>query len=119
MKILFSPQVHETDRFKYEFENQKVRVTFKSKKDTFDFSGFPNGVLQLEDPETGEKLIETELEINPLISAKKENGILYVELMNFIGFDATEEERFPDWIDHTEYILPKVGEVNGQDEMEE
>ena len=113
MKILFSPQVHDTDRFIYEFENQKIRVTYKGKTDTFDFSGFPDGVLQLEDQETGEKLVKTSLEIDPLLSAKKENGILYVELMNYIGVNATHEECFPEWIDHTEYIPPKVGEANG------
>lgn len=118
LKILFSPQVHETDRFIYEFGDQAIKVELNGKTDTFDFSGFPDGVLQLEDQETEEELVETELEINPLLSAKKENGILYVELLNFIGLDATEEECFPEWIDHTEYA-PHKTKSESEDEQDE
>lgn len=113
MKILFSPQVRDTDRIYYEFKKGLIKVWFEDKTDTFDFRNLPDGELEVYDSETGEEMIETELDIQPIISAKKENGILYVELLNFIGLEATKEECFPDWIDHTEYIPPKVGEVNG------
>lgn len=119
MNILFIPQVRETEKIVYEFSECIVKTTYNGKTDTFDFSKLPDGVLLLKDDKTGESLIETELEYQPIKKAWKEDGILYVKLVNFIGLEASEEECFPDWIDHTEYIPPKVGEVNGQDEMEE
>lgn len=105
MKILFSPQVRDNEKVIYEFSEDVIKATHKGITDTFDFSGFGNGKLQLHDEETGEELIETELE-NPIINAERKDGVLHVELMNYIGFDATEEERFPEWIDHTEYEIP-------------
>ena len=107
MKVLFSPQVRENERIIYEFEENIIKATHRGITDTFDFTSFPDGELQLYDEETEEELIETELE-NPIRSARKENGVLHVKLMNYIGFDATYEERFPEWIDHTEYEPPNI-----------
>ena len=44
-------------------------------------------------------MIETVLEYNPILKATKVDGILSVELLNFISEDATEEEKFPEWIE--------------------
>lgn len=118
MKIFLAP-VRYDDRFYYEFEEDMVKATFKGVTDTFDFTSFWEGELEMVDPITEEPLIETDLEVNPISKAERKNGVLYVELINFIGVDATEKERFPDWIDHTEYISPKAGEASGTDEMEE
>lgn len=87
MKILLSPQ--RSDRkIEYKFEGEKIIVTTDNMSDTFDFSSMPDGVMEE---------IETTLSINPIISAKRVDGELSVELLNFIGRDATEEEKFPDW----------------------
>ena len=107
MKILFIPQVRGNEKIIYEFTDTTIKATHKGITDTFDFSDLPDGELQLYDDETGEELIETELE-NPIRSARKEDGVLYVELMNYIGFYASYEERFPEWIDHTEYEPPEI-----------
>lgn len=90
MRILLSPQVpiNEGDKINYEFESDKIIATFKGVTDTFDFSGMPDGRAEN---------IETTLELNPIISAERKDGVLYVELLNYTGKDATEEERFPDW----------------------
>ena len=109
MKVLFSPQLNDKFCIEYKFyesnlgkveiieatlsilgdENEKgKREIISEEQDTFDFSDLPDGVL--ED-------VKTTLSINPIISAKKENGELYVKLLNFIDTDATEEERFPEW----------------------
>ena len=120
MKILFSPQVRENEKIIYEFTDTTIKATHEGITDTFVFTDLPDGELQLYDGETGEELIETEME-NPIRSAKKENGVLYVELMNYIGVNASYEERFPEWIDHTEYVAPEIeeeGEDDGEDEME-
>lgn len=103
MRILFDPQVREKDRIAYEFSEYVIKATYKDTTDVFDFREVGNGELVLSDPDTGESLIETNLDIQPIISAKKENGVLSVELINFIGFDASEEECFPEWIEHEDY----------------
>ena len=87
MKIKFSPQVH-TEKIEYTFQGDTITATYQEQTEIFDFEGMPNGILTE---------VETNLPINPILSAKKEDGVLYVELLNFIGEDATEEERFPDW----------------------
>ena len=53
----------------------------------------PDGILETFNFRTGESLVETILEHNPILSAKREKGILYVELLNFITEDATKEEK--------------------------
>lgn len=105
MQIFLSPQVSEKN-IKYTFHKDVIVAEYDGEKDTFDFSGFPDGVL---DPAT----VATVLDINPVLSAKRENGILYVELLNFISGDATEEERFPEWFDPAER-----GAEDGGNEME-
>jgi len=94
--------INDDETIKYEFEDDIIHVTmvFEEDKytDSFDFTDLPNGQLELED-DKGNDLIETALPINPLLSAKKEEGVLSVELLNWIGSNATEEERFPEWID--------------------
>ena len=118
MKILFSPQVREKEVIIYEFTDTTITATHKGITDTFDFTDLPDGELQLYSDETGEELIDTELE-NPIQSARKEDGVLYVTLMNYIGLHATHEECFPEWIDHTEYVAPEeVEDDYGEDEME-
>ncbi len=87
MKILLSPQ-RSNRKIKYKFEGEKVIATIDNVTDIFDFSTMPDGIMY----EVG-----TTLDMNPIISAKRADGILYVELLNFIGQDATEEEKFPEW----------------------
>ena len=89
MKIKFSPQRND-EKIIYTFQSDTITATYQEQTEAFDFSNIPNGKLEE---------VETNLAINPLLSAKKEDGILYVELLNFIGEDATEEERFPTWFD--------------------
>lgn len=87
MKIKYSPQRSE-ERIEYIFEGERIIATFNGDSDTFDFSDFPDGYAEN---------IETTLPVNPIVSAERIDGELHVELLNFIGEDATEEERFPTW----------------------
>ena len=90
MFIKYSPQVSDR-KLTYEFNNDVVTATFNDITETFDFSGMPNGIADS---------IESEVfDFNPVLSARKESNILYLELINFIGEDATEEERFPEWFE--------------------
>lgn len=106
MKILFSPQVHSKgDSIEYRIDkdiiNVKIEQDGETHEDTFDFKGLPNGRLDIYDENDNER-IETDLPINVLLSAEKVDGELRVELLNWISSDASEEERFPDWVDSSE-----------------
>lgn len=87
MNVLFSPQRND-DVLRYEFDGEVITAYLNGERDVFDFSQVPEGKL---------KAVETTLPINPIVSAERKEGVLYVELLNFIGEDATEEERFPEW----------------------
>ena len=88
MFIKYSPQVSDK-KLIYEFNNDVVTATMNGVTETFDFSGMPNGVA--------DSIESGAFDFNPVISAKKENNILYLELLNYISEDATYEERFPEW----------------------
>lgn len=113
MKVLFSPQLNDKFCIEYKFHESSLgkveiieatlsilgdeneegkREIVEQYRDTFDFSGFSDGML-----DDVENAIETSLPINPIESAEKKNGELYVKLVNFIAEDATEEEKFPTW----------------------
>ena len=93
MKVLMSPQVRfDGKKIKYEFDKDIVKASFDGKEDIFDFSDMPDGVVELPMRD-----VETTLDINPIMSVRKEVGVLYIELMNCIDTNATEEERFPEW----------------------
>lgn len=103
MKILLSPQIRQ-DKIRYRFKDDVVEATYKGVTDTFDFRGMTDGVLQFFDDEDNE-LIETRLEVQPIIRAERQNGVLWVELLNVIDAKAEEHQKFPSWIDHTEYTI--------------
>ena len=93
MRILMSPQVMlEDQRFDFVFSGESITATFDGETDTFDFSGLPDGEVDF-------SKIETMLPINPILIARRVDGVLSVELLNFISEDASELERFPEWIE--------------------
>lgn len=104
MKIFLSPQVSNEENFKYSFNDNVLTVMINNEIDEFDFKGLPNGRLDMYD-EKGENLIETSLTVNPLRAAEKKEGVLYLTLLNRIGINATEEEKFPDWINAEDYVF--------------
>lgn len=80
MKIKLSPQV--ADRvLEYRFENEKIIVN----DIVIDFSTMPDGIM-------------TESEYDFLLSAKREDGILFIELLNPIDTSENRQEiLFPNW----------------------
>jgi hypothetical protein len=89
MKVKFSPQRSDS-QIEYSFSGEVITATMNEVTDIFGLSKMPDGKAM-----TAE--IETTLPVNPILSAKRENGVLWVELLNCIGLEATEAERFPDW----------------------
>ena len=82
-------------RFSYKFDGETIIATYTAEgqepiTDTFDFSTLPDGEAQVE-------LIETSLPVNPIKSAKRVNGEIWVELLWYHGPDAPASERFPQW----------------------
>ena len=94
IKVYFSPQVSDR-KIEYGFNGETLTVKIGDTEDVFDLSSLPDGELNKEDDES----IETTLPVCPVISAKRINGILHLELLNWIGKDAPYESRFPEWVE--------------------
>ena len=93
MRILMSPQVmFEDKRFDFVFSGESITATFDGETDTFDFSGLPDGEVDF-------STVVTTLAYNPIVIARRVDGVLSVELLNFISEDASDDERFPEWIE--------------------
>ena len=89
MKIYKSPQVRmDGKRFIYSFIGEKITVTFEGVTDVFDFTAVRSAVKV--------STIRTSLEINP-IEKVEYDGALKITVTNFIGPDASEEERYPNF----------------------
>ena len=89
MRIYKSPQVRmDGKRFIYSFIGEKITVTFEGVTDVFDFTAVRSAVKV--------STIRTSLEINP-IEKVEYDGTLKITITNFIGPDASEEERYPNF----------------------
>ena len=97
IKVYFIPQ-RADNQIEYSFCGETVTARIGDTEDIFDFTSLPDGELNMEEP------IETILPVCPVISAKRINGILHLELLNWIESNAPYESRFPDWV---ELPLPK------------
>ncbi len=97
IKVYFSPQ-RADNQIEYSFNGEAVTANIGDVEDTFGFTDLPDGELNIEEE------IETTLPVCPVISAKRVDGILHLELLNWIGKDAPYESRFPGWV---ELPLPK------------
>lgn len=99
MRIFLSPQVGlEFHKIDYSFEGESITATLELPDETlvsdvFDFSGFTD------DGEVEGNEIETSLPFSPVSFARREGGILSVQLVNLITEDSTEAEKFPEWIE--------------------
>lgn len=88
MRVEYSP-VRSDRALSYDFPEPDVIVaTLDGVTDRFDFSGLPDGELDV-------SALETTLDICPIISARRMNGQLEVTLLKFHGPNAPVEERFP------------------------
>ena len=118
MKIKYT-YVRSDDVIKYVFQDDVVMVDYIAHElvfgetldeltqleetgryvDTFNFRDMPNGKLEVFDNQTGKILVETTLPENPIESAERIDGELWVELVMFFGGDEIDDERELDWID--------------------
>ena len=88
MRIYKSPQVRMDDkRIDYSAKGDKLIVTIEGVSDTFDFTNVV-GVLNMVS-------VRTTLNFNPIQKVERKNGNIEVTTINYIGQNATDEERFP------------------------
>lgn len=125
MIIKLSPQVRDFDKIWYEIEDQKITATINDIADTFDFSGMPDGELQMYDDE-GKSLIETTLGEVPILSANKVDGVLTVEILFSIDISEQDERLLfpkPMTVDEFNALMDELkgrkgGEQDGENGLE-
>ena len=120
MRILLSPQIREDNKIWYEIEGQKIQVEINDIVDIFDFTDMPDGELQLWDKE-GRDITYTEDYDFPILSAKRENGELWVEIVFTIDMEEKDERLlFPDWMTLEEFndLMEDLVERNKVEEDE-
>lgn len=89
MRVLYAPQ-RSDDNIEYTFDGEKITATINGQTDIFDLSSITDKLSNI---------LETTLPISPVIDATRVNGVLEVVLISYIGQDATESEKFPDWVE--------------------
>lgn len=101
MQILLSP-CRSNKTITYQFAGETITATLDNQTETYDLSFIEEGqkIRPLAYDDDGKQTIHisTNFPFHPIISAKRENGVLCVELINTIGENASQEERFPEWI---------------------
>jgi hypothetical protein len=100
MQIYLSP-IRADQKLTYQFSGEIITAALDNQTETYDLSFIEEGqkIRPIEYDDDGKQTIHipTNFPFHPIISAKRENGVLYVELVNFIGKNASQEERFPEW----------------------
>ena len=115
---MLSPQVRDRNKIWYEIEDQKITATINDVSDAFDFTGMPDGELQLWDDE-GNDLIEAELDEVPILSAEKKDGVLTVEIL--FSIDSNEQDErllFPEpmTLDEFNNLMDELAERDKPDD---
>lgn len=86
-----SPQIRFDDkRFIFSISGESITATFDGVTDIFDFTDMPDGAVD-------SSMIDTVLEYSPIIRAERIDGLLSIELLNFVSIDADSATMFPDW----------------------
>lgn len=86
MFILRTPQISE-DVINYEFGEESITITMGGETDTFDFASMPDGEAEL---------LETTLPYNALLKARKEEGVLYLTILDPVTAEVYQEYT-PKW----------------------
>ena len=88
MRVIWSPQRSDRELL-YDIGGETITATLDGQTDTFDFSGLPDGELDV-------SALETTLDICPILAARRVNGKLEVTLLKFHGPNPTPQEAFPE-----------------------
>lgn len=100
MQIYLSP-IRADQKITYHFSGETITATYNNLTEIYGLSFIEEGqnIRPIEYDDDGKQTIHipTNFPFHPIISAKRKNGVLYVELVNFIGKNASQEERFSEW----------------------
>ncbi|NMC56939.1 MAG: hypothetical protein GYA50_06950 [Eubacteriaceae bacterium] len=104
MRIKYSPQVNDVYKINYTIEDETIAAVCNGFVNSYNLSLLCDDFYK-ESVFDGEIVIEayiaeTVFDFVPIINAyRDEAGELYVELLNFISNDASEEEKYPGWLE--------------------
>lgn len=90
MKVKLTPQYNPNQVIKYTFGADSFAAEMDGISDTFNFIGVS---------ELSPRQIKTTLPINPVVQIDRVNGELQLTLINYINDEATETERFPEYME--------------------
>ena len=90
MKVKLTPQYNPNQVIKYTFGADSFVAEMDGISDTLNFIGVS---------ELSPRQIKTTLPINPVVQIDRVNGELQLTLINYINDEATETERFPEYME--------------------
>ena len=90
MRVKLTPQYNPEKSIAYTFGSDSFIAEMDGVTDTFDFSK----VSEL-DP----RHIKTSLPVNPVVRVERVGGVLQLTLINYIDEEATEAEKFPEYME--------------------
>ena len=90
MRVKLTPQYNPNQVIKYTFGADSFVAEIGGISDTFNFIGVS---------ELSPRQIKTTLPINPVVQIDRVNGELQLTLINYINDEATETERFPEYME--------------------
>ena len=90
MKVKLTPQYNPNHNIVYTFGEDSFIAEMDGVTDTFDFSKVN---------ELNPRQIKTILPINPVVLVDRIGGDLHLVLINYISDDATEMEKFPEYME--------------------
>lgn len=98
--------VNLVDRMTYEFEGDRITATLGDITEVYDFTGLPEGR-----PVVDLNTVETALPAYPIIDALKDSEGLKIQLLHYVGVDATEESTNYGWMTAEEYNQLNIEEA--------
>ena len=90
MRVKLTPQYNPGKAIAYTFGVDSFVAEMDGVTDTFDFSKIS---------EVDPRQIKTSLPINPVVHVERVSGVLQLTLINYINEEATETERFPQFME--------------------
>lgn len=122
MKIKFSPQVYLKKDIEYVYGEEQIlakvyKVTFDEINEEIDREIENTFYADFSKIEYG-KIYPVNMPLSNV--SRDENGELYIEVINYIGYEATEEEAFPKEFTPSikDFEIPEDAEIIQLEEME-
>lgn len=122
MKIKFSPQVYLKKDIEYVYGEEQIlakvyKITFDENNEEIDREIENTFYADFSKIEYG-KIYPVNMPLSNV--SRDENGELYIEVINYIGYEATEEEAFPKEFTPSikDFEIPEDAEVIQLEELE-